>query len=214
MDDTTVCLTCGAVLYLSGWYLSTDGPSLCSQTFFVQPNLFSFLEVIRTDTEIRPRHYWIDAMCIDQHNVRERNHQVAQMGEIYARAQRTLIWLGHPTTDILVFRAFHTQPVNAKADHASLVTGFITDVQNNPYWSHSWITQELVLARRIIVMLGYDKIGFRKLRRSLGEYGIGTSVISPVHQFAQLEISTRSSLVEKSLVNLLYHFAERECGLA
>jgi hypothetical protein len=33
-----------------------------------------------------PRHLWVDAVCIDQANVKERNHQVAQMGTIYANA--------------------------------------------------------------------------------------------------------------------------------
>lgn len=38
--------------------------------------------------------FWIDALCIDQHNVTERNSQVAQMDMIYSTAQRTIIYLG------------------------------------------------------------------------------------------------------------------------
>lgn len=30
-----------------------------------------------------PRQLWVDAICIDQSNVRERNHQVGQMDQIY-----------------------------------------------------------------------------------------------------------------------------------
>lgn len=41
-----------------------------------------------------PRHLWVDAVCIDQANVKERNHQVAQMGTIYANASRVVVWLG------------------------------------------------------------------------------------------------------------------------
>ncbi|KAN0098909.1 Heterokaryon incompatibility protein (HET) domain containing protein [Hyaloscypha variabilis] len=40
------------------------------------------------------RALWIDAICIDQSSTQDRNHQVRIMGEIYARAQRVLIWLG------------------------------------------------------------------------------------------------------------------------
>ncbi|RYC79013.1 hypothetical protein BFJ63_vAg18107 [Fusarium oxysporum f. sp. narcissi] len=37
---------------------------------------------------------WIDAICIDQSNIRERGHQVVCMSQIYNRADRVLIWLG------------------------------------------------------------------------------------------------------------------------
>ena len=34
---------------------------------------------------------WVDAMCIDQANVAERNMQVALMGQIYAKADAVLM---------------------------------------------------------------------------------------------------------------------------
>lgn len=37
---------------------------------------------------------WIDAICIDQGNLLERNHQVNLMKDIYASARQVLIWLG------------------------------------------------------------------------------------------------------------------------
>jgi hypothetical protein len=37
---------------------------------------------------------WIDAICIDQGNVHERNHQVNRMGNIYKGASKVLVWLG------------------------------------------------------------------------------------------------------------------------
>jgi hypothetical protein len=40
---------------------------------------------------------WIDAICIDQSQVEERNHQVAMMGKIYSRAYEVLVWLGRST---------------------------------------------------------------------------------------------------------------------
>lgn len=40
-----------------------------------------------------PRIIWIDAICIDQGNKKERNHQVQLMAKIYARASRVIVWL-------------------------------------------------------------------------------------------------------------------------
>jgi hypothetical protein len=37
---------------------------------------------------------WVDAICIDQSNASERNHQVRFMKDIYTRASSVLIWLG------------------------------------------------------------------------------------------------------------------------
>lgn len=41
-----------------------------------------------------PRTIWIDALCIDQKNPKERNHQVGLMKSIYTFARQVLIWLG------------------------------------------------------------------------------------------------------------------------
>ncbi|KKP05658.1 hypothetical protein THAR02_02212 [Trichoderma harzianum] len=43
-------------------------------------------------------YYWIDSLCIDQENTRERSEQVAMMKEIYEHAAIVDVWLG-PTTD-------------------------------------------------------------------------------------------------------------------
>ena len=40
------------------------------------------------------RTLWVDAICIDQTNVAERNQQVRIMGDVYEMAQRVLVWLG------------------------------------------------------------------------------------------------------------------------
>jgi hypothetical protein len=40
---------------------------------------------------------WIDAICINQENPREKSHQVAMMGRIYSAAKTVYIWLGDGT---------------------------------------------------------------------------------------------------------------------
>ena len=41
---------------------------------------------------------WIDALCIDQTNIPERNDQVTRMRDLYAGAAKIIIWLGLPPT--------------------------------------------------------------------------------------------------------------------
>ena len=42
----------------------------------------------------RYRVLWIDALCIDQGNIQERNQQVAMMTDVYTQSQGNLIYLG------------------------------------------------------------------------------------------------------------------------
>ncbi|OSS45162.1 hypothetical protein B5807_09092 [Epicoccum nigrum] len=42
---------------------------------------------------------WIDAICIDQTNDKERGHQVGQMTAIYRKAEQVLVWLGLATPE-------------------------------------------------------------------------------------------------------------------
>jgi hypothetical protein len=49
--------------------------------------------------EDRPRTMWIDALCINQVNLRERSWHVAKMCNIYAAAYRVVVWLGLEADD-------------------------------------------------------------------------------------------------------------------
>ncbi|KAB2107292.1 hypothetical protein AG0111_0g3639 [Alternaria gaisen] len=42
----------------------------------------------------RSRTLWVDALCINQSDVRERSHQVQQMSMIYKSAEQVVVWLG------------------------------------------------------------------------------------------------------------------------
>ncbi len=41
-----------------------------------------------------PSYYWIDALCMNQGDVEERNTQVARMADVYKRADGVIVWLG------------------------------------------------------------------------------------------------------------------------
>lgn len=52
-------------------------------------------------------HLWIDAVCIDQSNAREKAAQIPLMGEVYSRAGRVLAWLGAEERRLKVFCWWH-----------------------------------------------------------------------------------------------------------
>ncbi|KAL9133452.1 MAG: hypothetical protein Q9175_005369 [Cornicularia normoerica] len=61
-------------------------------SFSVTPNLESALKRLRA--LYLARKFWIDQLCIDQDNLREKEQQLALMADIYRRSCRLLIWLG------------------------------------------------------------------------------------------------------------------------
>ncbi|KAG9192732.1 hypothetical protein G6011_11466 [Alternaria panax] len=64
-------------------------------TFLVSSTLYVALEHLRYRSQ--ERRIWIDAICINQTNIPERNTQVAMMKKIYRNATRVVIWIGPAT---------------------------------------------------------------------------------------------------------------------
>jgi Heterokaryon incompatibility protein (HET) len=61
---------------------------LNGEKFQVRENLFNALSKLRH--QFTPRFLWIDALCIDQNDLNERNHQVPQIVRIYSQAQSVI----------------------------------------------------------------------------------------------------------------------------
>ena len=79
-------------------YCWGDSNELCilnldqSDGFVVSVHLYQALRRLRLHK--RTRYIWVDAICINQANDREKGMQVQQMSTIFGRAERTVIWLG------------------------------------------------------------------------------------------------------------------------
>ncbi|TVY81444.1 Heterokaryon incompatibility protein 6 OR allele [Lachnellula suecica] len=130
--------------------------------------------------ETGPVWIWIDALCIDQQNVTERNHQVRFMGNIYKMAEEVFVWLGwveqktRATTargeEIWVegqdiynalsdIRELTLSPNNGSTLVQNLtsgasISGFLGLLTDLAYWRRMWIVQEIGLASKIHVLFG------------------------------------------------------------
>lgn len=63
----------------------------------VAHNLFFALQYLRHETD--PRDLWIDAICINQQDLKERSEQVVHMLQIYKNASRVIVSLGDECED-------------------------------------------------------------------------------------------------------------------
>jgi hypothetical protein len=64
-----------------------------NRTIRVGKNLWDFLYQ-ESSTCTKTKLFWIDALCINQSDIHERNHQVNLMKEIYTQASEVYVWLG------------------------------------------------------------------------------------------------------------------------
>ncbi|KAF8850370.1 heterokaryon incompatibility, partial [Acephala macrosclerotiorum] len=124
---------------------------------FIRNNLWQALKHLRYPN--KKRILWVDAICIDQSNNKERGHQVAQMSEIYAQATNVRLWLGLDDKDGSVRATFDHLKNWRRIGHRhrlSHPTRHLQELCTRPYWSRLWIIQEIVLATRITVQCGYS----------------------------------------------------------
>jgi hypothetical protein len=121
-----------AVSYVWGRQDATSVLSICGAKLFISPVLAQALVHIRHVTE--PRDLWVDALCIDQSNSLEKNHQVRQMYEIFSSALRVLIWLGEED-DESEFALTHLEGLKlAKRQDIPRVASIF----KRPWWNRMW----------------------------------------------------------------------------
>ena len=86
-----------ALSYTWGQVKSCAWIELENVLFPVTTNLYGALKDLRLVDQIR--YLWVDSLCIDQCNDREKCTQVQRMAIIYSQAHRVLAWLGPSASD-------------------------------------------------------------------------------------------------------------------
>lgn len=81
-----------ALSYVWGTEIDSAPLSCDGGTIRITENLGQALRHLQIESEMR--YLWIDALCIDQDNIAERNQQVTLMKDIYGTAKEVLVWLG------------------------------------------------------------------------------------------------------------------------
>ena len=112
---------------------------------------------------LQERHglYWIDAICIDQSDVTEQNHQVQMMGSIYSKAQSVAIWLGEVDSSSNIAMRFIATRKPLETGRLSFgeiwtleQADSVLQLCNRNYWRRIWIVQEVMLAKKATLFCG------------------------------------------------------------
>ncbi|KNG86284.1 hypothetical protein ANOM_005936 [Aspergillus nomiae NRRL 13137] len=202
-------------------------------------NLYLALQYLRFRDQ--DRILWVDGICIDQTNDKERGHQVRHMGDIYKQSERVIFWLGEPTdaTDVILNSLRELQ--KESTEHASKMwelsdrrwVGLWSAVQSGypdlqlqqrqgfkellsrPWFKRVWILQEVANARAGLVCCGEASVSAHIFPVA----PLLLNVCPRAHCQAVLDIMpgpSRSGTwwnMNRDLYTLLIKFCESQAGL-
>jgi len=118
----------------------------------------------------RSEFIWIDAICINQNDIDERNEQVSLMSRIYASAQYVFAWLGEldslaevSFSDIIRLGRMHQDDSELKVNLDSYFGSGILRTRrlyalaallSRLWFRRAWVVQEAIYARRLYLWSG------------------------------------------------------------
>ncbi|TRX98003.1 hypothetical protein FHL15_001213 [Xylaria flabelliformis] len=180
----------------SKWYTPSFEIECDGELISISANLFTALISIRWISSVRDEpdfkertkgvpqllHLWIDAICINQTDLSERNQQVALMSRIYRQANAVAVWLGgedDPTQDAMqilcllaekslqgpeIFNRIRSSGMSILDESTYRVLGLprinlrqwiaLYAFMSRSWFTRAWIVQEVCLAQTIMLLCG------------------------------------------------------------
>ncbi|KAK8113553.1 Heterokaryon incompatibility protein [Apiospora sp. TS-2023a] len=197
--------------------IEVDGKSLQ-----VTPNLHKVLRNLRYSQD-HGTLFWIDAICINQQDLAERNHQVGMMRQIYEQCGADRVWLG-PTSDsheddeeameaglqllgkicandirTLQGLGYGFPDLDSTEKTWNLTDEDISALEHvlvHPeIWYRIWVVQELACAANVILMAGNARLEWDRVAQFLGP-------LPPSDAFHR-QFGSHGNLVRRDLSTLL-----------
>ncbi|KAL2065816.1 hypothetical protein VTL71DRAFT_3486 [Oculimacula yallundae] len=167
-----VSYTCVSYMWGPSSEPATELLELSGQRVIIRKNLDTFLRTVRTSGSGYMR-FWIDAVCIDQQNIEERNRQLPRILEVYEDADIVACWAGSPdeTSNLALGLVSDLQPTHFSIGNHFFETGWIgvKDREDfprrlaalwrfllRPYFRRIWVAQELAAAKRPYLTCGKE----------------------------------------------------------
>jgi hypothetical protein len=163
--------------------------------------------------------FWIDALCINQNDMHERNSEVLRMRDIYERADLVVAWLGpgnarsdsvidfiNTNTDAILARA---EEVMAEEVKTRIWWLMIEELLMRPWWQRLWVIQEVVVAKDIKICCGSKSLlwvqlgeGIKIAIKNHGKDSVQGDMYSALNRAVELRnIRTRRIRLGSTMLN-------------
>jgi tetratricopeptide (TPR) repeat protein len=204
--STTKFQDCEALSYVLGSLKALAPILLHGHEFETTQNLRTALLYLRSET--KDRILWIDAICINQNSLSERNSQVQLMRDIYTNAQRTIIWLGeakaesdlamnflidmehHPSPSDFIAMMFREWPTHPVFDALKHLYG------QRPYWKRLWVIQEVQCTSDVVVHCGSLSVNLTVLQKVMNIF-VGVLQTSEFHSSTEQNLQLVDYLLRR-----------------
>lgn len=123
--------------------------------------------------------FFVDAVCINQLDEREKESQIALMGKIYSTAMKVVVWLGglewreeeavqSGKTILLDIAARQSSNSNSGKGQMSWRTSTLfCSLLHHQFWSRVWIIQEVILAKEVVIHTRQSTLSFEDVASAL-----------------------------------------------
>lgn len=145
------------------------------QPFKVRQNLYEFLRHARKHLADKP--LWVDAICINQEDVEEKNRQVKMMWRIYTETREVLVWLG-PKVDHVGHAIRRMQKYVDMNDAEMAISSARDDefwegfhaINTAMYWDRVWVIQEFTLPEKGRIICGDRWVTFATFQDTIRRF--------------------------------------------
>jgi hypothetical protein len=151
-------------------WASDDGDATLSRSIYCDVDKYISV-TINCDKALRQlrrrdlkRRLWIDAVCIDQSNINERNHQVSLMRRVYsqARSVRICVWEHIFMPDWAdygkFFRCLQNGSKESMVGTEEWLLFMMVQLFSLRYFTRAWVVQEVALARTAYLLVNDDEL--------------------------------------------------------
>ncbi|KAF7503928.1 hypothetical protein GJ744_003009 [Endocarpon pusillum] len=198
----------------------------------IRHNLWLFLSVLK-ERQMRGElpadlRLWVDALCINQRDLSERNAQVSMMGSIYRQAISVFAWLGWPQgwNPKWVFNFFQEYISRLSMERVEVLE-MVLHMCTCQYWSRRWILQEIMLAQDVWIFCGesylswfsfahfFNRLGQWRIGQNIEQHGKLSSVVAQLHRTIPSTIHRykdgQRNYPQRSICQLLLAFRATKC---
>ena len=199
---------------LSYAWADEAGDDSCRKIIFLGPfwdafkitaNCFAALRRMREVD--RDKMVWVDAICIDQGQHAERNHQVDLMARIYSSARELFVYLGEGKRELELAVSKLQWTEEVKTIDPELVRALF----QCRYFSRIWIIQEVANARTTVLHYGPKSARWTDLGERRLETIFGPDILSSIPKWVTT-IYNQPLHTASDLPGLLFNTIHSEAG--